>query len=304
MMKKFFSLALCAAALLGALALSPAIAADGAPIAENLELATYRNVSVGGRLAAADAEDDAVTFEITTQPKKGDIELQDDGSFVYTPRENKKGRDYFDYRATDSEGNVSQEATVIITISKQKTGVTYSDMSGSGSEYAAAALAESGVYTGALLGGSYVFEPSATLTRGQFLMMCMSAADVPLLSGVLTTGFADDADIPAAMKPYVSTALHRGIVSGTERDGQTVFAPNEPITGAEAAVILDRCFALTTVSLASAADEAAPVWAAQSAANISECGILSYDAAVSGSALSRAECAEMLVSAMAVAAKR
>lgn len=303
-MKRLLSLVLCGAALLTAAAALPAHAADGAPIAENLELATYRNVSVGGKLAAVDPEGDEVTFEITTSPKKGDIELEADGSFVYTPLENKKGRDYFGYRATDSEGNVSQEATVIITISKQKTDVSYSDMSGDGGEYAATALAESGIYTGAVLDGSYVFEPEASLTRGQFLVMCMSAADIPLLTGVTATGFADDADIPAAMKPYVSTALRRGIVSGTERDGMIVFAPNDPISGAEAAVILDRCFALTSVSSASVLDSALPAWAAQSAANISECGILPYGETLECAELSRAVGAEMLVSAMAVAAAR
>ena len=46
------------------------------------------------------------------------ISLNEDGSFVYTPRENKKGRDYFGYKAIDPEGNVSQEATVIIRIQK------------------------------------------------------------------------------------------------------------------------------------------------------------------------------------------
>ena len=47
---------LCAALLFSAV---PALAegagaAAGAPVAENLELNTYRNVSVGGRLSAAD----------------------------------------------------------------------------------------------------------------------------------------------------------------------------------------------------------------------------------------------------------
>ena len=39
-----------------------AFAADGAPVAENLELSTYRGVSVGGRLAATDPEGGALRF--------------------------------------------------------------------------------------------------------------------------------------------------------------------------------------------------------------------------------------------------
>ncbi len=112
----------CALLLLCALsAFAPQAGAEGgAPVAENLELRTYRNVSVGGKLAAIDEEDDVVSYTITTEPVKGSIELEENGCFVYTPKENKRGRDYFGYKAVDSEGNLSQEATVIIRIEKQK----------------------------------------------------------------------------------------------------------------------------------------------------------------------------------------
>ena len=105
--------------------LGTVLAANGAPVAENLELTTYRNVCVGGQLSAVDPEGDAMTFEITTQPSKGTVELTDDGRFVYTPDTNRKGRDYFGYRAVDETGARSQEATVIIKIEKQKTQTTH-----------------------------------------------------------------------------------------------------------------------------------------------------------------------------------
>ena len=44
-----------------------------------------------------------------------------------------------------SSGNESQEATVIISIKKQKPAVTYSDMAGRPEEYAAVMLAEQGL---------------------------------------------------------------------------------------------------------------------------------------------------------------
>ena len=98
-----------------------AFAADGAPIAENLELSTFRGVSVGGRLSATDPDGDALHYTVTTQPVKGRLDLDDDGHFVYTPAEGKRGKDYFGYQATDADGNRSQEATVIIRIEKQKS---------------------------------------------------------------------------------------------------------------------------------------------------------------------------------------
>ncbi|MFR3290871.1 MAG: Ig-like domain-containing protein [Lachnospiraceae bacterium] len=107
-------LTLCAALLLAAVALTalvpvlPARAEGNAPVAQNLELTTYRNVSVGGRLTAVDPDGDTLTFQITTEPTKGEIELTDDGRFVYTPDTNRRGRDYFGFKAVDAEGNSSQ----------------------------------------------------------------------------------------------------------------------------------------------------------------------------------------------------
>ena len=95
-----------------------ACAGGSAPVAENLELVTKRNTPVEGRLSACDAEDDLSAFAITTRPVKGDIQLGVDGRFLYTPRQNRKGRDYFGYRAIDAAGNVSEEATALIRIEK------------------------------------------------------------------------------------------------------------------------------------------------------------------------------------------
>ena len=107
----------------------PAAASGTAPIAENLELNTFRNTSVYGALSAYDPEGDVISFEITTKPVKGEIKLEENGTFVYTPVEGKKGRDYFGYKALDSEGNFSQEATVIIKIAKQNKTMEYADNS-------------------------------------------------------------------------------------------------------------------------------------------------------------------------------
>lgn len=108
-MKRFIASAAALLMLLtGLIALEPkAEAAGSAPVAANLELTTYRGVSVGGQLAAYDPDGGELTFEITTPPVKGTIELSDGGSFIYTPAGGKKGRDYFGYKAIDSEGNRS-----------------------------------------------------------------------------------------------------------------------------------------------------------------------------------------------------
>lgn len=99
-------------------AAEPVFAESEAPVAESFELTTKINTPYEGCLLANDADGDVAGFAITTSPVKGDITLSEDGSFVYMPRENKKGRDYFGYKAYDAQGNYSQEATVIIKIQK------------------------------------------------------------------------------------------------------------------------------------------------------------------------------------------
>lgn len=99
---------------------APAFALDSNPVADNFEFNTLMSTPLYGALSGYDPDNDLTGYEITTKPIKGEIKLNDDGSFVYTPRDGKKGRDYFGYRAFDSMGNRSQEATVIIRIEKQK----------------------------------------------------------------------------------------------------------------------------------------------------------------------------------------
>ena len=280
---------------------SPSVGGTNSPpVAENFEFSTFRGVSFGGKLMAVDPDGDIVTFEITTEPRKGSLRLSDDGSFVYTPSEGKKGKDYFGYRAVDVSGNKSQEATVIIKIDKQKTKVAYSDMVGHGGEYAAVTLAESEIFVGSRLDGRYMFEPERIVTRGEFLAMCMRLADARLLTGVQKTGFADDAAIPAWVKPYVSTALLNGYISGySDASGGAVFDSEAPITSAEAAVILNRILNVSDVTAVSAAfNEASgvPVWAAQAMANLGACNIMSGIQSMSAH-VSRQDTANLLLNA-------
>ena len=283
-----------------ALPLGSALAVSGAPVAENLELTTYRNVSVGGRLAAVDPEGDALTFEITTQPGKGTVELTEDGRFVYTPETNRKGRDYFGYRAVDETGARSQEATVIIKIEKQKTSTTYADLDGHPAGYAATALAENGIFTAESVAGVSVFSPEREVTRGEFLSMCMALSGGEMLSGVASTGFADDADIGDWLKPVVATALMDGVVSGYTVSGGAVFEPDDTVTRQEAAVMLDNVLDTTdaAVGVSGAAD-----WAAEAVGNLAACGVIAEGEAYS-EPLTRADAAEMLVRALDVLAAR
>ena len=293
------SLCLAGAMFMPALALTSTTAEveNNPPIAENLTLKTYKGVAISSRFAAVDPEGDLVTFQVVDSPARGQITLDenDPAAFWYTPYEGKKGKDSFTYVAIDANGNVSKPATVKVTIEKQKTAVTYSDMAGDPSQYAALRLAEAGVYTGRKVGEMYCFDPDEVFTREEFLTIAMTAADAAPLSNVSLTGFYDDRDISAWAKGYVSAALIQGTVQGSPNEaGQIVFNAGDAITCAQAAVIIDRLLDMGDVSFSSAfSAEAVPAWAYQSVVNMEAVSVLPSGADLS-QPLSRAEAAEML----------
>lgn len=271
--------------------------AEGAPIARDLELETYQNVAITGRFDGVDPEGDLLSYHVVKKPARGAVTVGEDGSFVYEPYEDKKGKDSFTYVAVDPAGNSSDPATVKVRIQKPDTQVTYADLAGHPAHRAALRLAEEDLLVGEKLGEQWFFRPEQTVTRGEFLTLAMHAADLEKLEGVERTGFADDAAVETWAKPYVSSALRSGLVSGSlDETGQAVFRSGDPITGAEAAVLLDRALQVTDVDAQTFAP-AAPAWAAQSAANLSTCGMLDAGADLSAP-LTRGEAAQLLCSAL------
>lgn len=273
---------------------------NSAPVAENLDCTTFRCVAVTDSFRAVDPEGDAITFSITKEPRKGTVTVDGD-SFTYTPAEGKKGKDSFTYVAMDSVGNISPEATVTINIKKQSGKVNYSDMKDSSAWYDSVMLAEAGIFVGEKLGDEYFFRPDEPVSRGEFLAMCMELCDTELLNGVTRTGFYDDEAIPMWQKPYIATALMSDLISGTKDEtGRAVFRSDDPVTFAEATVMLNNALAVTNVA-AGEPEGDCPTWAYQAAANLAACKIPTSDHdGVTASAVSRADAAAMLCGAMDV----
>ena len=281
------------------------------PIARNMELSTYRNVAVTGYFDAVDAEGDVLTFQLTSTPARGAVTLAEDGSsqFVYTPYENKTGRDAFTYVVCDTAGNTSPEATVTVRISKPDTKVTYADLEGSAAHKAAIRLAEAGLYVGRQVGGQYLFEEGAPVTRGEFITMAVSVAGAEPLTQVSMTGFYDDGDIPTWAKGAVSAALMAGAVQGSRDEmGAPVFCPEQPVTLGEATVMLDRLLAVSDVPAQVFAPEGgAAHWAGQAAANLAAVGVMRTEStapAALSQAMTRGEAAQLLDGALDLMAAR
>ena len=274
-------------------------AENGAPVARDLTLTTYRGVSVGSSFQAVDPEGDLLSYRVTVSPGKGSVTVSGD-RFVYTPQAGRRGRDSFCYQAVDSAGNTSAEAVVDIRLEKLSSQVSYPELAGCSCQYAATRLAEKGIFIGEKVGGCYCFSPSAVLTRGDFLTMCAALTGMEPLEDVTRTGFYDDESIRAWQKPYVSAALLYGVVQGSTGDGgKAVFRGDQPITQAEAAVMLNSFLEISDTA-GFFYTEDVPGWAAQAVANLCACDICSGEDFHAGRTLTRGDAAEMLSAALDV----
>lgn len=287
-------------------------AANSAPVAENLELSTYKNTALTARFAGTDPEGDLLTFQLVSKPARGAVSMPEDGgnTFVYTPYENKTGKDSFTYVAIDAVGNTSAPATIKLKIEKPATKVTYADMDGVSAANAAIRLAEQNIFVGECMGGQYFFQPDLPVSRSQFVAMLMNTAGVEKLEDVSHTGFADDTSIPDWAKPYAASALKAGLVQGAQdAAGQVVFQPDAAVTRAEASVLLNRVLQVTDVAQPTFGVDltGTPDWAVQSVANLESCGVLQSDSNGTlslSNTLTRAEAAELLTGALDVLESR
>ena len=266
-----------------------------APSASDSSMQTYKNVSNSGSLTASDPDDDALQYNLTSAPVRGEVELHDDGTFTYTPAKNKVGEDSFTFTVTDTAGNVSNEATVEIEILKPTDKLTYGDMTGDSDQFVALWLRENGLFSGETVAGVTCFCPEKTVSRGEFLVMVSQLIGLKPDEAQMTSGFADESDTPQWMRPYIVSAMRAGLVSGTATDSGLVFRPEEDLTNAEAAVMLQNILQLPATQTAGAFDEdsSVPAWAQEAVGALSEAGMPLSDGD-SNAPITRREAARLL----------
>lgn len=269
-----------------------------------LQMSTYRDREAHGRLTAYDPDGDEMVFEIVKAPENGSVILSDrmEGTYVYTPRSGFTGTDQFSYVARDIYGNYSTATTVSLRVMTSGTSVTYVDMVNSKAANDALALTEAGIMSGTQIGNQYFFYPEHTVTRAELLVMAMNAAGITDVPASETTGFFDDADIAPAMKGYVLAAYSLGYISGTLKEGELCFLPNEEINRSEAAVMISAILGEESSGVAPTFADGAdiPVWAREAIYTLNTLGVMdATDGYISPtSSLTREETAKILAAVM------
>ena len=248
-----------------------------APTAQKGSLQTYKNIANQGQLHATDPEDDVLTYQLLDAPKRGTVEIQDDGAYFYTPSHNKVGKDSFTFTVTDIAGNTSTPAKISIEILKPSDKAVYQDMTQDPDAFEAMWLKEQGLFSGSSICGNLCFSPDRTVERGEFLIMVMKLVDAEADSSILSSGFADEERTPGWMQPYIVSAWSNGMISGISTDEGLEFQPSADLTAAEAAVMLQNILQVPlaeTKAVFSNQDESAvPAWASEATAALMQAGI-------------------------------
>lgn len=270
---------------------------DKAPVAEDFTVETYKNLPNEGKLKVFDPEEGQLTYTVGRQPRRGSVELRDDGSFLYTPKKNKVGVDSFTYTATDPAGNVSREATVTVQILKPTDSAQYTDTVDLSCRFEAEWLRNTGLFEGEKINGQECFYPDRAVSKGQFLAMVMQLLEIPVEQQATYTGMAEEA--PDWLKPYLAAAMRTGLLAGWPES--VSFTADAPITGAEAAVLLHNALDLPAVQQTAQVNEDGktdlPTWADTALGTMNENGFdLAYD-----QTLTRGQMAELLYRLHAVA---
>lgn len=275
---------------------------DKAPAAQDFALETYKNLPNQSQLKASDPEGEALTYTLVRQPKRGEVVLNTDGSFTYTPKKNKVGVDSFTYTAADPAGNVSREATVTIQIMKPSDSKQYTDTIGQPCRFAAEWMRNTGLFVGEKVGGEDCFYPEKPVSRGEFLTMVINALDIPTEN---VSYEAIPSDTPDWLKPYLAAAMRSGLTAGLPERESGSFCAYDHITGAEAAVMLQNALDLTVTQQTMEAVQTCtddnqgqvPAWAESSLQAMADNGI-SLNAE---EALTRGEVAQVMYQVSALA---
>ncbi len=251
---------------------------------------THSDISCHGILQASDADGDILMYEISSYPANGIISITDvrQGTFVYTPYEGFCGVDSFTYRVRDEMGNYSDVCQVSLEVIERSFTDVFADMDEHFAHSAALSAVDDGYMTCISENGRLYFDPDEQITRGEYLTAVMTALGSPKLSHAKTV-FADDNEIKSEHSGYVKAAYKLGIIKGKETDAGLLFSPNEPVTRAEAAAILNRI-------LGAEGEESTDVWASSDVSALTKLGIMNV-AEEDGSLslpLTRAEAAHML----------
>ena len=264
-----------------------------------VEVWTQCDIGAYGTLPGSDPDGDRITYEVTDYPEKGILTLTENGNYCYTPFSGVRGTDRFTYTVRDEWGHYAKPRAVSVRVDKRAGTLTISDMEGHWAENAALVMAADNAMDLRYDNGNLCFDPDLEVSREDFVVTVMKALGAGEVEPARTV-FSDDGDISEEAGGYIARAYSLGIIRGSGNGADNAFRPKDPVTRAEAAVILNAIVgAEASDAVAVFADEGSvPVWARPSLSALTSAGIFSGNgdgSIAADSALTRAQVAELLL---------
>jgi alpha-tubulin suppressor-like RCC1 family protein len=171
---------------------------NSAPVAADDEFETDEDEPLPGNVLDNDSDPDAgdvLSAVVVTNPANGALDLNSDGSFVYTPAAGFSGMDSFTYRASDG---TLESNTATVTITVNPAGLRFTTVSAGRGRFACALTPEGKAYCWGPNGGGQLGDGTTTNR--------LSPTEVLQPSGVsftqITTGFAHTCALTAAGQAY------------------------------------------------------------------------------------------------------
>lgn len=257
------------------------------------EAVVFTSEKTCGEMRSFDADGDEVFYEVIDYPKGGEMTFDSKtGEFTYTAG-SRVMNDSFTFKVKDSKGEYSQTAVFTLKVTDNESETVFLDMKENPSVTAATVMTDKGFMTCNESGGKLSFEPDGEMTRLEFLVSAMNVFRAGRIPEIEDCGFADDSEVPEEYKGYVYSAAKLGIINGVDGESGRCFCPNEYITRAEAAVILNNIIGYTATTVGSF--EEVPQWAGEAVSAMYELGVYGLDGgkALSEETLCRSEASEM-----------
>ncbi|NLV32964.1 MAG: S8 family serine peptidase [Clostridiaceae bacterium] len=103
-----------------------------------------------------------------------------------------------------------------------------------------------GIINGVYSGIGYIYIPYVHMTRQEFFKIILETMGIPTNIEVDLEVFEDYQDVASWSLPYIKTAYYYGYLTGNiDSEGKLYIKPADPISRAEAAVIMSRAFGLS-----------------------------------------------------------
>ncbi len=219
---------------------------NDAPIAGTTALSVNEDTVLAGRLVATDADGDTLTFALTPGqgPTHGTLNLQPDGTYLYTPAANYHGTDTFTYTVSDGNGGtvtqtvaiavasvndapVAQNATVSGNEDTTITGhVTATDIEGDNLTFSVPASGRPAHGTVTMAAdGSYSYVPHANYNGTDSFTYRVSDGNGGVTTATVTVNVAPVNDAPVATAAPIAgieDTVVTGRVIATDVDGDAL----------------------------------------------------------------------------------